>query len=172
MGALGHSAGGYTVLALAGGRPEPQRIAAHCREHAAEDPVFCGLPRGNAASAHVPEGTSLVDPRVRAVAALSPVGVVFAPESLRRLAVPVGLWVAEGDRFLVPRFHGEALARQLPPAALHRVPMAWHFAFMDTPTLPIPTPDGDIAADPPGFDRAAFLERLGGELAAFFDAGL
>jgi hypothetical protein len=26
---------------------------------------------------------------------------------------------------------------------LHRVPNAWHFAFMDTPSMPIP-PDGDI----------------------------
>jgi hypothetical protein len=32
--------------------------------------------------------------------------------------------------------------------------------------------DGDLGADPPGFDRAAFLARLGQELCAFFDEAL
>ena len=52
------------------------------------------------------------------------------------------------------------------------VPNAWHFAFMDTPSISIQTPDGDAAADPPGFDRAAFLNILGPELADFFDRTL
>jgi hypothetical protein len=49
------------------------------------------------------------------------------------------------------------------------VPNAWHFAFMDTPTMPIPSEDGDVAANPPGFDRGAYLDQLQGELPAFFD---
>jgi hypothetical protein len=57
----------------------------------------------------------------------------------------------------------------MPRAELHRVPNSWHFAFMDTPSTAIPTLDGDIRADPPGFDRAAFLTQLGGELVVFFD---
>jgi hypothetical protein len=52
------------------------------------------------------------------------------------------------------------------------VPNAWHFAFMDTPTMSIPSPDGDVAANPPGFDRDAFLKQLAGEIAAFFDKAL
>jgi hypothetical protein len=43
---------------------------------------------------------------------------------------------------------------------------------MDTPSMAIPTADGDIAADPPGFDRKALLDRLGVELTAFFDKTL
>jgi hypothetical protein len=43
---------------------------------------------------------------------------------------------------------------------------------MDRPGMPIPTPDGDVAADPPGFDRAALLARLAVELPAFFDKAL
>jgi hypothetical protein len=35
--------------------------------------------------------------------------------------------------------------------------------------MPIPTDDGDLGADPPGFDRAAFLQQLGRELPLFFD---
>jgi hypothetical protein len=57
----------------------------------------------------------------------------------------------------------------MPRAELHMVPKAGHFAFMDTPTEKIPSPDGDIGADLPGFDRAAFLTSLGEDLSAFFD---
>ncbi len=160
-------------IALAGGQPAPQRIATHCREHGADDPVFCGLSRGTSAPSSQPAtGAPLMDARVRAVAALSPLGVVFDPESLRRVTTPVAIWVADLDRFLVPRFHAEWLARQLPSTALRRVPNAWHYAFMDAPTTPIPSPDGDLAADPPGFDRSRFLDQLGRELGGYFDANL
>jgi predicted dienelactone hydrolase len=173
VGAVGHSAGGSTVIALAGGQPVPERIAAHCRDNRADDPVFCGLPRGSAQAALPPaERGPLVDARVRAVAALSPLGVVFDPDSLRRMSTPVAIWTADLDRYLVPRFHGAWLAQQLPSASLRRVPQAWHFAFMDAPTTPIPSPDGDIAADPPGFDRMRFLAQLGQDLADYFDARL
>ena len=106
---------------------------------------------------------------MRAVVAMSPVGVVFTAESLARIKAPTAIYVAASDRFLVPRFHAEWIARNMPQASLVRVPNAWHFSFLDTPTLPIPSPDADIGADPPGFDRAAFLAKLGGELVAFFD---
>lgn len=77
---------------------------------------------------------------------------------------------AELDRFLVPRFHAEWVASNLPAANLHRVPNAWHFAFMDTPSMSIPSEDGNVAANPPGFDREAFLRGLANEITAFFDA--
>jgi len=43
---------------------------------------------------------------------------------------------------------------------------------MDPASFPIQTLDGDISADPPGFDRAALLRRLGEEIPAFFDQAL
>ena len=55
-------------------------------------------------------------------------------------------------------------------AKLHVVPNAWHFAFVDPPTVPIPSDDGDLRDDPPGFDRQALLRQLQTELPAFFDA--
>jgi hypothetical protein len=33
----------------------------------------------------------------------------------------------------------------------------------------MPSPDGDVGANPPGFDRGAFLKQLGEDVAAFFD---
>lgn len=45
IGAVGHSAGGYTVLALAGGQPDLSRIATHCEVHRADDSIFCSMGR-------------------------------------------------------------------------------------------------------------------------------
>jgi predicted dienelactone hydrolase len=109
---------------------------------------------------------------VRAIVALAPAGVALTAESLATVRPATMIYVAELDRFLVPRFHAEWVAAHLPASNLHRVPNAWHFAFMDPPSMSLPSPDGDVAANPPGFDRAAFLKQLGDEIAAFFDTSL
>lgn len=176
VGAVGHSAGGYTVLALAGGRAEPARFDAHCNTERAEDPIFCntGKERTPAANpgAAAPTIPTLTDTRVRAVVALAPMGALFTAASLAQVRIPVAVYGAQQDRFLVPRFHAEWVAANVPGVEMHRVPNAWHFAFQDMPTMPIPSEDGDIGANPPGFDRAAFLGQLQRELPAFFDKAL
>ena len=43
---------------------------------------------------------------------------------------------------------------------------------MDLPSMSIPSHDGDIAANPPGFDRGAFLKQLAVEITDFFDKSL
>ena len=170
VGALGHSAGGYTVLALAGARPDLSRVRKHCQVEAPEDPIFCGMGRSDAAMATSPAATSsLKDERVRAIVAMAPAGVLLTAESLATVRAATMVYEAELDRFLVPRFHAEWVASNLPAANPHRVPNAWHFAFMDSPTMSIPSPDGDVAANPLGFDRGAFLKQLADEITAFFD---
>jgi predicted dienelactone hydrolase len=170
VGALGHSAGGYTVLALAGAKPDLSRMRTHCLSEASEDPIFCGMGRSRTAMPPLPAATSsLKDERVRAVVAMAPAGVPLTAESLAAVQPATMIYEAELDRFLVPRFHAEWVASNLPAPNLHRVPNAWHFAFMDTPSMSIPSPDGDVAANPPGFDRDAFLKQLGNEITAFFD---
>ena len=149
------------------------RIAEHCDANRAQDPIFCGTGRAGQAMAQTfatpPPGAPLTDPRIRAVVALAPVGVLFTARSLAAVRLPVAVYEAEQDRWLVARFHTVWISRNLPAAELRRVPNAWHFAFMDTPTMPISTADGDIGADPPGFDRAAFLKQLSRDVPAFFD---
>lgn len=173
IGAVGHSAGGYTVLALAGGAPDLSRIASHCSAEPGEDPIFCSLSTRERVPGTVGSGprpdTSLADARVRAVVALAPLGVVFTAGSLAKIRIPVALYEAEGDRFLVPRYHAEWVARNVPGVQMYRVPNAWHFAFVDPPTMAIGSEDGDIGADPSGFDRQAFLERLAQDISDFFD---
>jgi len=172
IGALGHSAGGYTVLALAGGVADPAQSKRHCREEGKDDPLYCRTVGSERPTVAPQAGPSLKDDRIRAVVALAPLGVLFTAESLAKVQIPVAIHAGAKDRWLVPRFHAMWVAKYLPGAELHLVPNAWHFAFMDAPSIPIQTPDGDIAADPPGFDRAAYLKNLGPELADFFDRTL
>lgn len=181
VGALGHSAGGYTVLALAGALPDLGRIQQHCRAEAAQDPVFCSMGRSGSAAPAAPSGStaqpglptaSLRDGRVRAIVAMAPAGVMLTAESLASVQPATLVYEAQFDRFLVPKFHAEWVASHLPDARLQRVPNAWHFAFMDSPSLPISSPDGDIGANPPGFDRAALQKQLAIDIPAFFDKTL
>jgi predicted dienelactone hydrolase len=170
VGALGHSAGSYTVLALAGARPDLAQLRTHCQTKASEDPIFCSLGRSGDALPSSPAVTpSLKDERVRADVAMAPAGVLLTADSLAKVRSATLIYEAELDRFLVPRFHAEWVASHLPSPNLHRVPNAWHFAFMDSPSMPISSPDGDVAANPPGFDRAAFLKQLAVEIPDFFD---
>lgn len=43
---------------------------------------------------------------------------------------------------------------------------------MNEPSMSIPNHDSDIAANPPGFDRDAFLKHLAVDITAFFDKTL
>ncbi|RYF77635.1 MAG: hypothetical protein EOO29_21100 [Comamonadaceae bacterium] len=181
IGAVGHSAGGYTVLALAGAQAEPARAAQHCRT-VQDDPGFCALAKGPAAlaagsaptaaasSASVSDGArvSVPDPRIRAVVALAPMAVVLTPESLKAVSVPVLLRVAEQDAVLTGKYHGGVVAAYLPSAQAATVPGAGHFAFMAQPSQSLPSDAGDAAANPAGFDRVAYHAALEQQVGQFF----
>ena len=181
IGAVGHSAGGYSVLALAGAQADPQRSTQHCRS-VQDDPGYCALARGQdvagtsalqappAASAAAPEArtVSVPDRRIRAVVALAPMAVVFTPESLAAIDVPVLVIMAEHDAVLTGKYHGGYVVASLGRARASTVAGAGHFAFMAQPTFPLPSAAGDAAANPAGFDRVAFLPTLENQLAEFF----
>lgn len=192
IGAVGHSAGGYTVLALAGAQAEPARAGQHCRT-VQDDAGFCGLAKGSngaegastAAAAPAPMASSAgsastvvrpldgarvsaPDPRIRAVVALAPMAVVFTPESLAAVRVPVRLILAEHDQVLNGQYHGSYVAAHVPGADASTVPGAGHFAFMTQPSMSLPSAAGDAAANPTGFDRVAFQPQLDAQVLQFF----
>lgn len=75
IGAIGHSAGGYSVLALIGGRADTSVLARHCTRNRQEDPDFCAYGRpGGQVGGRLPD---LSDRRVGAVVAVAPVGAIF-----------------------------------------------------------------------------------------------
>jgi len=172
VGAVGHSAGGYTVLALAGGVPDLMRIVSHCKTDS-DDPIFCSMGRRVTNSgAEKVSFEGMRDSRVRAVAALAPMAVVFSARSLATISIPTTIYAGDKDTFLVPRYHAEWVRQNVVKAEYHAIQNAGHYAFTDTPSMPIPSPDGDLRANPEGFDRAAFLKQLATALNQFFDSAL
>lgn len=146
---IGHSMGGYAVLAATGGRP------------AAVGPA--GTP-GPAIPVPV------ADARVRALVLLAPALPWYAtPNALGDIRVPLLVLAAEKDEYLPPA-HSEQALRSVPattPRTVRVVANAGHFSFL-TPFPPHRTrPDFPPSQDPPGFDRPQFQAALAREVADF-----
>ena len=167
---IGHSAGGYTALALVGGRADMGRARTHCREH--PDDGFCQvrLPdqtRVAAPSGRIPDSR---DVRIKAAVAMAPPGILLDPISLAKVGVPVRLYAAELDAVVPGRYHAEPLRQTIQPAPeFVLVRGAGHYAFVEPFPDAVKQQAGEGATDPPGFDRAIFQEKLRHEIAEFLD---
>ena len=170
IGAFGFSSGGFTVLAAAGGRPDPSRLAGHCAEH----PAFfdCGLVRSRGERPAAIEGFPPRDDRIKALVVAAPaLGFLFDRTGLEPVTVPVQLWKAGDDRILPAPFYADAVRAGLPAAPeFHDVPGAGHFDFL-APCAP-GTPPLPICASAPGFDRHAFHEGFNAEVVRFLSEHL
>jgi predicted dienelactone hydrolase len=154
--AIGHSLGGYTALAAAGGQP-------------------LALPNQTADGVAHPVAVER-DPRIRAVVLLAPALPWFmAPGSLAAVDVPVLARLGEHDS--VGPMAAQLLTRELAdrpgvPLDLQTVPNTGHFSFV-TPFLPSQIrPDFPPSQDPPGFDRAAYQPILHDDITAFLRAAI
>jgi predicted dienelactone hydrolase len=177
VGVYGMSAGGHAALSMAGGRWSPASFARHCTAHIADDFTTCvglitrltgGWLDGFKQWLAVKVIQSRFDddrmrehhdPRVAAVVAAVPAAADFDLSSLASPRVPLGLVLAQQDRWLAPRFHGHAV-RQVCGACevIADLPDAGHGAMLS----PLPPDIGGIAGellnDPPGFDRSRMGE--------------
>ncbi|MGH7028015.1 alpha/beta hydrolase family protein [Brevundimonas sp.] len=174
IGAFGFSAGGFTVLAAAGGVPDLGRLADHCRAN----PGFydcrligqhVGTMKDGAAAPRLPHDT-----RIKALAVAAPaLGFTFTKDGLSKVAQPVQLWQAGADQILPAPFYVEPVRDALPVAPEYRrVEGAAHFDFLPpcSPQLAAAAPM--ICTPTPGFDRAAFHETLNREVVRFFSEKL
>ena len=171
IGAVGHSAGGYSVLALIGGRADMSVLAHHCTHRRDEDPSFCGYGRpGNHSADPIPD---LSDSRVGAVAAVAPVGALFGEGAFAGVRVPAQIHLLAGDRVLREPWHAENIAALMGAYARLVVhPEAHHFAFI-TPFPPSMAAEvGAAGSDPEGFDRRAFLAEIDEQILRLFDEAL
>lgn len=187
VGMYGMSAGGHTALSLAGGRWSPSRLRAHCRQNIADDFHTCaGLTTSLTGGPLDRIKLAIVlfvhnhrfndyawyehmDPRITAIVAGVPVAADFDPESLKQPRVALALITARLDRWLVPRFHGDAvLAICNTCEHLADLPSGGHGALL----APLPAEMSQLVAtligDPPGFDRRSEVPRLNEAITSFF----
>lgn len=174
IGVVGHSAGGYTALAVAGAKPSMNALVQHCRG-IPEDARFCSFGGAAARKAGLRGGEipDVHDRRVRAIVLLAPVGALFTDEALSNLAVPVRIYGAERDGLTPVKYHAERLAKALAPGAEYiLVKGAGHFSFVAGFPDALKNSVGEAGQDPKGFDRNAMHETLNPEIIAFLNQAL
>jgi len=168
VGVHGMSAGGGTGIVMAGGQWRMLGMIQHCALNLQEDIGFCfnGLgqrpelqaqrqrefetARG-APEAALPENLQVLlgglgrqaqdirpDPRVAAVSLAVPLGVIFTPESLARIRIPVALTTAGNDGVLLPRFHSDKILQYCTRCLrLSEHPVAGHFDWLSPWPAPL-----------------------------------
>jgi predicted dienelactone hydrolase len=177
VGLYGMSAGGHTALSMAGGRWSDAGFMRHCEAHIAEDFQTCvglitqltggwldgvkkwaalAVIRSRFGNTTLREHT---DPRIAAVVSAVPLAADFEMASLATPRVPLALLTAGQDRWLIPRFHSDAvLAACKTCVHLADLPSSGHGAYLS----PLPPGFRGLAAallnDPPGFDRSVLAE--------------
>jgi predicted dienelactone hydrolase len=161
VGVHGMSAGGVTGLVLAGAQWRMLNLIQHCAQNLDEDIGFClnglgqlpklqtqrrrqfemarGAPEqympANLKLAHGGQGVEASDPRpdprIAAVSLSVPVGVIFTPESLARIRIPMALSTSGQDGVLLPRFHSQHVLKHCTPCTtLSDHPQAGHFDWL------------------------------------------
>ena len=145
---IGHSMGGYTALAIAGGRPSTQDGQAIDVAH---------------------------DDRVKALVLLAPATPWFMrPGALAAVQVPILMLTGERDPH-TPPFHAEVVRDGLPAETRLEhsvVSNAGHFSFMSPFPEVMRGPDFLPGNDPEGFDRSSYQDVLARDVIAFLSTAL
>lgn len=175
VGAFGFSAGGFTVLAAAGGEPDLTAMRPHCAAHPAfyDCQLMSRFPQVvQRLQTETPIWTH--DDRIRAVVAAAPAfGFAFGRPGLAGVRAPVQLWAAEFDHILPVADYTAPVRADLPqPPDYHLAANADHYDFLAPCSDALRRANPDICASRPGFDRIAFHADFDQAVVAFFDAHL
>jgi predicted dienelactone hydrolase len=140
---IGHSMGGYTALALAGGIPRTRE-----RE--------------------IVKVTA--DKRIKAIVLLSP-GTGWFLNSLEKVCIPILMITAEHDP-ITPRWNAEIVLKYISNKSLIKfieVENAGHFSFLSPFPEKMRNPNFLPSTDPLGFDRDEFHQKLSIDILNFLD---
>ncbi len=143
---IGHSMGGYTALALAGGVPrslEGQVIQVEA------------------------------DARVKAIVLMAP-GAGWFSNSLHHVSIPILLLMAEHDP-VTPSWNADVVLHNVPDKSLvsfRTIKNAGHFSFISPFPASMKNPNFPPALDPVGFDRESFHQQLPAEIINFLNRQL
>jgi predicted dienelactone hydrolase len=168
IGPFGFSAGGFTALVSAGGVADLSLSTPYCITHPAQ--YTCKLIEAHGWRVWTASALRLRDTRTKAIVVAAPaLAYAFMPYGLRGVTVPVQLWRADADQILPAPDYADAVRTELPsPPDFQTVPSAGHFDFLAPCSNALTRVAPAICQDPPGFDRAAFHQRLNASVVAFF----
>ncbi len=146
IGIIGHSFGGYTALALAGGRPWTQ----------------------TGQQVEVQN-----DPRVKTLVLMAPVAAYYIPESsLDNVNIPILLLIAEHDTFTPKAWTADVVLNGVPDKSkvtFRKISNAGHFSFISPFPVTMTSANFLPSTDPAGFDREEFHKELPTEILNFLN---
>jgi predicted dienelactone hydrolase len=143
---VGHSFGGYTALALAGGKPWTQTG----QQVAVQN-----------------------DPRVKALVLMAPAaGYYFPDKALDKVNIPILLLTAEHDRFTPKKWTADVIINGVPDQSkvtFRTIPNAGHFSFISPFPSTMKSQNFLPSTDPEGFDREEFHRQLPTDILDFLN---
>ena len=183
---IGHSLGGWTAVALAGGKFEPWRLEAACEAHPLMAACASGIggrtrEPGDGSPSRIWQTQALADDRVEAVVTLD-LGLSqgFDPASLSRVkATFLVVGAAPGNPLMPVELESRHLAGSLPSGRTHYIEIgdAGHFSFLSVckadaiPLLEAERPgDGVICRDHGGRDRETIHRQVSDLVVNFLDS--
>lgn len=176
IGIIGHSAGGFTALALLGGIPDTKHSRLHCQNKRHLDQGFCDFGKEKEELHQDFKIQGLADKRFRSAVLLAPVGVLFSgTDNLNKVNAPLLIYRAEYDRQLNYPFHAELISRALPrqDKLVYRVlKNANHFSFISPFPESIADEIGLPARDEPGFNRQESHHKMNIDILNFLNQTL
>ncbi|MDG0800228.1 alpha/beta hydrolase family protein [Pectobacterium polaris] len=183
IAAVGHSLGGWTVLALAGGRFNTEQFEKDCLTHVglASCKAYEKMQVAKSAASRAQLDKSLADPRISAVVSLD-MGLArgFTAESLAAINIPVLVMAAGYPNDELPaKLESHDLAQKLSPAhsAYKEIADATHFSFMQlckpgaVEIINAESPgDGMICLDGGERSREQIHQEIGKDVSDFLQA--
>ena len=171
IGMAGFSAGAYTTLVMAGGRPDFAVHKAHCQAHP-EDRDPC--PAGAASELRVtrPGWKMPEEQRIRAAVVMAPMAVGFDAKSVSGIKIPLLVYKAQDDQILHNQWNADHLLALLPPSTEHGALPGGHYVFLNACGEALRKEAPDICIDPVDVDRAALHVKLDAQILDFFNRKL
>lgn len=165
VGLYGFSFGGYTGLAVAGGKAELRKGLPACQTSSLR---ACKQLEND----ELPDRPIKHDLRVRAAVIIDPFPVfVFPADSLKEIKIPIQLWSSDPAQNAdhLSGCCAAAINQRLPVKPdYHFVENAKHFSFLALCTPKEAQAAPAICTDAPGFDRADFHRKMHVDMIAFF----
>ena len=182
IGAAGFSLGGYSVVAVAGGRVSLAQWREFCTS-AERDSTCQPQPefpnaiaefekirsRSDVLASLDHHSDSFRDPRFKAIFAIAPVGSWLTTASLKEIAVPVRIVVGAEDRTAPADTNAKRISEAIPAARLLMLDGVGHYSFLAECTASGIRQLADLCHEGSGIERANVHRRVAADAVAFFE---
>ena len=185
VGAAGFSLGGYSVVAVTGGRVSLSQWEAFCasaqRDSTCEpQPEFPNAfvefekirNRPDVLASLEHHGDSFRDTRFKAAFAMAPVGSWLTSASLSEVSVPMRIVVGAEDRTTPVATNAKRISGMIPGAQLLVLERVGHYSLLAECTASGMKQRTDLCHEESGVERANVHRRVAADAEAFFDSVL